>query len=109
MNFYCVYIREAHPDDGWQLDINIQQDVVYDQPDTYEERAAVAEACVLGLQLAMPTLVDTIDDEVDRKYAALPERLYVIDRNGVVTHRAAPGPFGFDVAAWQKAVEEVAG
>ena len=107
MNFFCVYIREAHPEDGWQIPMNATDDVVFMQPKTYEERAAVAEACVLRLNLEMPMLLDTIDDEVDRKYAALPERLYVIDRDGVVTYQAAPGPFGFDPEAWAKALAEV--
>ncbi len=77
------------------------------QPTTTDERAAVAEACVFGLNFAMPTLLDDVDDVVDLAYAALPERLYVIDREGVVTHQAAPGPFGFDVDAWEKAIQEV--
>ena len=67
----------------------------------------MAESCVLGLNLAMPTLLDDVDDLVDQAYAALPERLYVIDRGGGVTYQAAPGPFGFDVDAWEKAIQEV--
>ncbi len=109
MNFFCVYIREAHPEDGWQVPMNESDDVVFMQPTTYEERAEVAQACVLRLNLEMPMLIDTIDDEVDRKYAALPERLYVIDRSGVVTHQAGPGPFGFDTEAWAVALGEVTG
>ena len=57
----------------------------------------------------MPTLLDTIDDEVDSAYAALPERLYVVDADGQVTHRAASGPFGFDVDAWESAIQGVIG
>ncbi len=77
------------------------------QPTTTDERAAVAEACVLGMNLSMPTLLDDVDDVVDQAYAALPERLYVVDRDGVITHQAAPGPFGFDVDAWEKGIQEV--
>ena len=81
--------------------------MVFLQPTTSDERAAVAEACVLGLNLSMPMLLDDVDDVVDQAYAALPERLYVIDREGLITHQAAPGPFGFDVDAWEKAIQEV--
>ncbi len=79
------------------------------QPTTIDERAEVAEACVLGLNLAMPTLLEDIDDAVDQAYAALPERLYVIDPDGGVTHQAGPGPFGFDTDAWEKAIQEAIG
>ena len=89
--------------------MNLDQKIVYDQPETIEERAEVAEACMRHMNLEMPMLLDTIDDEVDRKYAALPERLYVIDRSGVVTHQAGPGPFGFDTEAWAVALGEVTG
>ncbi len=101
-----MYIREAHPEDEWQIPVNHTDDVVFMQPTTYEERAEVAEACVQRLNLKMPTLLDTIDDEVDKKYAALPERLYVIDADGVVTHQGGPGPFGFDPEAWEKSIRE---
>ena len=89
--------------------MNHTDDVVFMQPTTYEERAQVAEACVLRLNLKMPTLLDTIDDEVDVKYAALPERLYVIGTDGVVTYQAGPGPFGFDPEAWEKSIRETLG
>ncbi len=78
-----------------------------DRGEVPEAARARVEACVLGLNLAMPTLLDDVDDAVDQVYAALPERLYMIDREGVVTHQAAPGPFGFDVDAWEKAIQEV--
>lgn len=104
-----MYIREAHPEDEWQVPVNHTDDVVFHQPRTLDERAAVAEACVLRLQLAMPTLLDEMDDAVDRAYAALPERLYVIDAEGTVTHQAGPGPWGFDVDAWERAIQDVLG
>jgi hypothetical protein len=108
VSFFCVYIQEAHPEDGWQLPDNHTDNVVYDQPKTIEERASVAEACVLHLDLAMPTVLDDMDNSTDTAYAALPERLYVIDREGRVIHRSEPGPFGFDVSAWEQSVAQTA-
>ena len=86
---------------------NLDDDVVFTQPKTVEERAEIAEACMLRLELAMPTLLDDMDNTTDTAYAAMPERLYVVDTDGVVTHRAEPGPFGFDVDAWQAAIDAV--
>ena len=72
-----------------------------------EERARVAEACILRLELAMPTLLDDMDNSTDRSYAAHPERLYVINREGTVDYQCGPGPFGFDVEGWENAIEAV--
>ena len=72
-----------------------------------EERARVAEACILRLELAMPTLLDDMDNSTDRSYAAHPERLYVINREGTVVYQCGPGPFGFDVEGWENAIEAV--
>jgi len=32
MDFYCVYIQEAHPDDGWQVDSTRKDEVIFDTP-----------------------------------------------------------------------------
>jgi hypothetical protein len=57
------------------------------------------------LKLSMPVLVDTIDDQVDKVYAGWPDRLYIIDAEGKVAHKGAPGPGGFGPAV--KAAPEV--
>ena len=64
----------------------------------------MAVLCLLNLKLAMPTLLDGMDNGTDRKYAALPERLYVLDAEGRIAHRSGMGPWGFDVDAWTDAI-----
>lgn len=105
VNLFCVYIQEAHPEDGWQVPHNLNDDVVFYQPKSIQERAEIAQTCMLKLDLAMPTLLDDMDNSTDTAYAALPERLYVIDRLGKVTFQCGPGPWGFDIEAWQTAIE----
>jgi len=100
-----VYIKEAHPEDGWQVPMNVTDEVEFHQPTNIEERAEVAESCVLRLDLKMPTLLDAMDDAIDRAYAALPERLYVVDQQGKVVFQCGPGPFGFDVDGWEQAIQ----
>ena len=55
----------------------------------------------------MPMLLDDMTNEVDEKYVALPERLYVIDAAGVITFRCEMGPFGFDPDSWEQAIRAV--
>ena len=45
-------------------------------------------------------------NEVDDKYAALLERLCVLDKDGRGYYQSVMGLTGFDVDAWLKAVQE---
>lgn len=106
---YCVYIREAHPDDGWRVPENLRQNIHVDEPRTDEQRTEVASVCQIGLDLAMPMLIDGIDNAVEEAYIAKPMRLYVIDRDGRVAYHGAQGPFGFDPDAFEAALKAEAG
>lgn len=105
MAFLLIYIIEAHPEDGWQLDINHSQDVVYDQPSQSTSRAAIAADCMLRHQIKMPVALDSMDNAISDLYAASPERLYLIDSNGIVRHRSVMGPFKMKaINAWHEAL-----
>src|SRR5215813_10537196 len=93
--FLSIYVREAHPTDGWQLPGNIQEGITIRQPRTQDERVAVAQKCCSALSMSMPLLVDAIDDRVGHAYSGMPDRLYVIDRDGRVAYKGGRGPFGF--------------
>jgi len=94
--FLFVYIKEAHPDDEWQMDSNVEGDVVYKQPRTFEERMAIAQAFVASLDVATDTLVDDIRNTANACYAAWPERIYIIDTEGRIAFKGGMGPFHFD-------------
>ena len=89
--------------------MNLDQKIVYDQPTTVEARAEVAEACVLHMQLQMPTLLDKMSNEVDEAYSALPERLFLIDAQGVINWRCGMGPWGFEPDGLEKAIQALLG
>lgn len=95
VDVYAVYIREAHPADGWKMSGNARVGVTVDQPKTQEARNLVASKCCQSLQLSMPLLVDTIDDRVNREYSGFPDRLYLIDREGKVAYQGGRGPFAY--------------
>jgi len=103
--FLVIYIREAHPTDEWLVESNERDNVLYAQPTTLAERTEVASACALRLDFTMPMLIDDLDNSTDRKYYALPDRLYLVGRDGRIVYRGLPGPFGFLVAELEKAIE----
>lgn len=105
MGFLCIYIQEAHPSDGWQVQANLEDDVVMASPKTMAEREAVAEVCMLKLALDMPMVVDGMDDAIDHAYNALPERLYLLDADGKVVFKTVAGSHGFDPEAWRDAIQ----
>ena len=106
-NFLCVYIQEAHPEDGWQTFTNINDDVRFMTPKTIDERADLAEMCVLRLNLEMPMALDHMSDEVDELYRAAPERLYLVDAEGRIAYRGGLGPWDFDVEEWTGEIEKL--
>ena len=95
VDFVMVYVREAHPTDGWRMDGNDQVGIATAQPRTYDERATLAKSCGTLLGLGFPMVVDTIDDTVGSKYSGMPSRLYLIDRDGKVAYKSGRGPYGF--------------
>ena len=93
--FYIVYIQEAHPVDAWQMDVNVKDGALLATTKTLDDRTKAADTCVIKLGLDLPALVDKPDDAVERAYTGWPDRLYVVDTDGRIAFKSAPGPFGF--------------
>lgn len=95
VEFVGVYVREAHPIDGWRMESNDKAGIAVAQPRTEGERTAVAARCCQSLNMTMPLLVDRIDDRVGNLYSGMPDRLYLVGRDGRVAYKGGRGPFGF--------------
>jgi hypothetical protein len=89
--FFVVYIKEAHPEDGWVLEDNRRAGVRVADPGTEVGRAA----CGLRLKLRIPVLIDGMDNAVASAYGGWPERLYLIGRDGRIAYQGDEGPYGF--------------
>ena len=88
--FLGVYVREAHPTDGWKMESNAKVGVSVAQPKNYAERTEVANQCHRLLNPTIPLLVDEIDDRTGNAYSGMPARLYVIDTAGRVAYKSRP-------------------
>ncbi len=111
-----IYIREAHPVDGWWFGKGILGKVIkyyasltsldtYD-PKTIEERRSVAKQCHDALQYGINTYVDEIDDTVSKAYAAKPTRLYLVGLDGMVVYASGLGPYGFKPRELKNAIDK---
>ena len=105
MEFFVVYVQEAHPTDGWQAEGNLTDGVLFRQHQDYDERDGMAQTCSLALHMDIPTLIEEMDNEIDEAYGAAPERLYVIGADGSVVYHGGVGPNFFDVDGWEQAIE----
>jgi hypothetical protein len=95
VQFLGVYVREAHAADGWWPQAQGQTACNLKQPKTLQERFAAAQESCATLHATMPVLVDSLDDIVGHAYSGMPDRLYVIDKEGRVAYKGGRGPFGF--------------
>ena len=100
VEFLVIYIREAHPVDGW--DINSPNRIL--DPQTIEQRRQVADECEQAMKYGIRTYVDEIHDPVMTAYAAWPERLYFIDKVGKIAYVGGEGPFGFKPSELKEAI-----
>lgn len=105
MQFFVVYIREAHALDSPSPLGGGGMPIVED-PVTLDERRAVAAVCLAKLALEpMPALVDDMQDTANRAYDAYPDRLYLVGADGRIAYRGGPGPFGFDPDELEEAIQ----
>ena len=105
MDFLVVYIREAHPEEGWILPENRRSGLAVNEPSTDEERLAVASTCAAHLRMRMPMVVDGVDNAVASAYGGWPDRLYLVGRDGRIAFQGGEGPFGFKPEELERAIE----
>jgi len=109
VSFLAVYVKEAHPEDGWILTENRRSGISVVDPQTADARAEVAGACATALRLAMPMAVDAVDNAVTSAYGGWPDRLYLVRADGRIAYRGGEGPFGFDPDELGAAIERELG
>jgi hypothetical protein len=110
VRFVVVYVREAHPEDGWIIAENRRSGIAVHDPQTEDERHAVASTCAAGLRVTMPMVVDGVGNAVASAYGGWPDRLYLIGRDGRIRFQGGEGPFGFKPEELERAIErELAG
>jgi thiol-disulfide isomerase/thioredoxin len=103
--FLAVYVREAHPTDGWSMHSNEIAGIAVSQPRTLTERQGVAKTCADRLKMSIPLLVDDLEDTVGNAYSGMPARLYVIDGNGRIAYKSGRGPFGFKAGEMEQSLQ----
>jgi len=102
VNFFFVYIREAHPEGGFKLPLEgilADQAIapVTDPVGIDQRRKAALQFQKLGGPKIV-TLVDPLNDSTAIQWSAWPSRIFVIAPDGTVIYAADQGPWYFDVS-----------
>jgi len=105
VQFVVVYIREAHPEEGWILPENRRSGIAVHEPTTDDERRAVATTCAANLKMSMRTVIDGVDNAVASAYGGWPDRLYLVGSDGRIVYQGGEGPFGFKPEELAVAIE----
>jgi len=82
----AVYISEAHASDEWPVGPSIS---FCRQPQSIEERCNLAQNFVNTRLYRVPMLVDTIENDFQRAFAAWPFRYFVVKENRIA-YKAEP-------------------
>jgi len=104
VQFFIVYTREAHAADS---DRPAGKDI--EQPVSTEERREVGQKFLDDMGLEMPALLDNIDDKTSKDYASLPDRLYLVGKDGKVAYAGDKGPRGFKPDELADAIDQELG
>ena len=107
VKFFGVYIREAHAEGEDQVPRNLKEGIIFEQPETADEHADVAAACMLRYNFSFPMLLDTMDNDAEIKYQSWPDRLFIIDREGKIGYQGGMGPLYFDVDEFEKSLTDM--
>jgi len=100
-DFVTVYIAEAHPaerghfkvgGEGGNYDIDTHANIA----DRLSAAATLREEAGRALE-GCRILVDPMDDRANIAYAALPERLYVV-QDGRIIYQGGLGPFDYNIS-----------
>ena len=106
VEFLLVYIREAHPSDGWQVQSNVRDGIVFEQPTTEAARTQVCQKFLADVKITIPPVIDGLDDAVGGAYSAWPDRLYLVDTAGKIAYQSGRGPWGFKPEELEEAIQE---
>lgn len=104
VQFLAVYVREAHPTDGWRSPGNDRAGISFLQPKSKNAREDIAAKCCSALEITMPMVIDDMHDPVGHLYSGMPDRLYIIDRDGKIAYKGGRGPFGFKTGEMEQSL-----
>lgn len=82
----------------------LQNNVEIAQHKSLKDRCQAAEI-LKSSQCPAPVMVDTMENEATKAYAAFPERLFIVQQ-GKVVYEGGTGPYNYDLTEVRRWLEE---
>ena len=99
--FRLVYIGEAHAaDSDWPVPYAKEKEINIHK--NYGDRSEVARRLVKDKNLTIPTIIENMDDKSEKAYNAMPNRVFLVRKDGRLGVAAKQGPRG-----WRPGLREV--
>lgn len=92
--FRLVYIKEAHAADS-NRPVPYAKEMGITNHKDYGQRCSVASKLLSDKNLTIPTLIDDMDDSVNKAYKGWPDRVFLVRKDGTLAVAARRGPWGF--------------
>ena len=125
VQFLTVYTAEAHPEDGWKLAHQYDNDVEYTNEEDFcfysaksiddrrkmffdivTDRRKMCKWLIERKHFKMPIVLDSIKNGLLKAYNSWPIRLYIIN-DGKVAYCGKQGPFGYDPGSVDRALQNL--
>ncbi len=102
VQFLLIYTREIHPSRSKPSKEVLDKQAAggsrsprtVSQHTSMDDRVIAADACMKGLKLTIPTLLDNMDNTFTKTYAGMPGGTTVVDINGKITYWNHGSPAG---------------
>ncbi len=116
VRFLTVYTAEAHPEDGWKLAHQYDNDAEYTNENDFnfyyarsiDDRSKMAKWLIEKKHFKLPVVLDSMENDLLKAYNTWPIRLYIIDA-GKVVFCGQQGPFGYEPGRVDKALKSMLG
>ena len=98
IDFIIIYIKEAHPSDGWKFDGPEYSFIANHRQlnDRIEAVKTMIELAKINKDSQISVYSDTMDDHTNHLFRGAPERLYVL-HDQKVFYQGENGPFGYSI------------
>jgi len=98
VDFCIVYISEAHPADGWDMESTFG----FAKQKSLEERISNAKS-ITAYDVGCPIYVDNFKNEMDHFFNASPERIFVLKDKKIAWN--CKWPMNYDILGLENWVE----
>jgi len=92
IKFYYIYIKEAHPVDGWRMKQNDKQNILIKQHTNIKERCTAADIMINNKKINIPVLTDSMKDSTLKAFGSWPNRIVLINNEKIIKFYASRGP-----------------